>query len=57
LKTWTGNVKTESKSFYDAIEHALQDTSLDRQKQEKLKNLKETPIDTVNIVLSDYTKN
>ncbi|CAG8807844.1 6932_t:CDS:1, partial [Racocetra fulgida] len=46
LKMWTGNVKPKSKSFYNAIEHALQDTSLDGQKQEKLKNLKETPIDT-----------
>ncbi|CAG8719415.1 4502_t:CDS:2, partial [Racocetra persica] len=46
LKTWTGDVKLEIKSFYDAIEHALQDTSLDIQKQERLNVLKETPEDT-----------
>ncbi|CAG8554371.1 1603_t:CDS:1, partial [Dentiscutata heterogama] len=45
LKTWTGDVKAEIKSFYDAIEHALQDTSLDIQKQEKLEHLKEMPED------------
>ncbi|CAG8591284.1 30149_t:CDS:2 [Gigaspora margarita] len=43
LKTCTGDVKAKIKSFYDAIEHALQDTLLDIQKQEKLEHLKETP--------------
>ncbi|CAG8695847.1 3340_t:CDS:2 [Dentiscutata erythropus] len=47
LKTWTGDVKAEIKSFYNTIEHALQDTSLDIQKQEKLEHLKETPEDAV----------
>ncbi|CAG8620899.1 14317_t:CDS:2, partial [Dentiscutata heterogama] len=42
-ETWTGDVKAEIKSFYGAIEHALQDTSLDIQKQEKLEHLKEAP--------------
>ncbi|CAG8848672.1 5348_t:CDS:1, partial [Gigaspora margarita] len=45
LKMWTRDVKAEIKSFYDAIEHALQDTSLDVQKQEKLEHLKEMPED------------
>ncbi|CAG8850565.1 8973_t:CDS:1, partial [Gigaspora margarita] len=45
LKTCSGDVKAEIKSFYDAIEHALQDTSLDIQKQKKLEHLKETPKD------------
>ncbi|CAG8534890.1 17019_t:CDS:1, partial [Cetraspora pellucida] len=42
LKTWTGDEKIEIKCFYDA----LQDTSLDIKKQDKLKCLKETPIET-----------
>ncbi|CAG8493597.1 16344_t:CDS:2, partial [Dentiscutata heterogama] len=45
LKTWTGDVKAKIKSFYNAIEHVLQDTSLDIQKQEKLEHLKEMPED------------
>ncbi|CAG8591299.1 30150_t:CDS:2, partial [Gigaspora margarita] len=42
---YTGDVKAKIKSFYDAIEHALQDTLLDIQKQEKLEHLKEMPED------------
>ncbi|CAG8755693.1 9242_t:CDS:2, partial [Dentiscutata erythropus] len=47
LKTWTGDIKAEIKSFYNAIEHALQDTTLDTQKQKKLEDLKETSEDVV----------
>ncbi|CAG8523849.1 9106_t:CDS:2 [Racocetra fulgida] len=53
LKTWTGDVKIEIKSFYDAIEHALQDTSLDIQKQERLNVLKEMPEDTTDLTKFD----
>ncbi|CAG8634948.1 19935_t:CDS:2 [Dentiscutata erythropus] len=42
LKTWTGDVKAEIKSFYGAIEHALQ----------KLEHLKETPEDVKAAVLA-----
>ncbi|CAG8527137.1 6555_t:CDS:2, partial [Cetraspora pellucida] len=52
LKLWTGEEEKEVKIFYDAIEYALKDELLEKQRKEKLLLLKEIPPEIIKSVVS-----